>query len=69
MDYDPLPFTQGIVTHNFFTDTPSEQAIEFQVDAGYPAPTNATCVDTNAEQHCPLLGHGDGHEQSGPRGG
>jgi hypothetical protein len=48
VDYDPLPFTQGIVTHNFFTDTPKELAIEFLVDAGYPAPTNANYVDTNA---------------------
>lgn len=48
VDYDPLPYTQGIVTHNFSADTPGEAAIEFQVDAGYPAPTNANYVDANA---------------------
>jgi hypothetical protein len=50
VDYDPLPFTQGTVTHNFFTggDVPPEQAIEFQVDAGYAAPTNANYTDANA---------------------
>ena len=49
VDYNPLPYTQGVVTHNFFTsnDVPKEAAIEFQVDAGYPAPTNANYVDTN----------------------
>jgi hypothetical protein len=52
VDYNPLPFTQGVVTHNFFTsnDMPKESAIEFQVDAGYPAPTNANYVDTNASR-------------------
>ena len=34
VDYNPLPFTQGVVTHNFLTNTPKEPAIEFQVDAG-----------------------------------
>jgi hypothetical protein len=48
VDYDPLPYTQGVVTHNFYTNTPSELAIEFQVDAGYPAPTNANYIDANA---------------------
>lgn len=50
MDYDPLPFTQGVVTHNFYTsnDVPKESAIEFQVNAGYPAPTNANYLDPNA---------------------
>ena len=48
VDYDPLPCTQGIVTHNFFTNSPSELAVEFLVDAGYPAPTNANYVDANA---------------------
>ena len=50
VDYDPLPYTQGVVTHNFFTsnDMPKELAIEFQVDAGYPAPTNANYIDSNA---------------------
>jgi hypothetical protein len=48
VDYHPLPYTQGVVTHNFFTNTPKELAIEFLVDAGYPAPTNANYIDTNA---------------------
>ncbi|MGA2685791.1 MAG: hypothetical protein ABSF51_12130 [Verrucomicrobiota bacterium] len=50
MDHNPLPFTQGVVTHNFYTsnDVPKEAAIEFQVDAGYPAPTNANYLDPNA---------------------
>lgn len=52
VDYDPLPFTQGIVTHNFYNDgdVPKESAIEFQVDAGYPAPTNANYLDSAAER-------------------
>ncbi len=45
VDYDPLPFTQGVVTHNFSTNTPKELAIEFQVDTNYPAPTNANYID------------------------
>jgi len=50
VDYNPLPFTQGTVTHNFYTsnDVPKETAIEFVVDAGYAAPTNANYIDTNA---------------------
>jgi hypothetical protein len=50
VDYNPLPYTQGVVTHNFETsnDVPKELAIEFKVDAGYPAPTNANYTDTNA---------------------
>ena len=50
VDHDPLPFTQGVVTHNFYTsnDVPKESAIEFAVDAGYPAPTNANYLDPNA---------------------
>jgi hypothetical protein len=52
IDYSPLPFTQGVVTHNFYTsnDSPKESAIEFTVDAGYPAPTNANYVDPNANR-------------------
>ena len=38
VDYDPLPFTQGVVISNL---APSEASFLFQVDAGYPAPTNA----------------------------
>ncbi len=48
VDHDPLPYTQGTVTHNFFTNTPSELAIEFLVDTGYPAPTNANYIDASA---------------------
>ena len=52
VDYDPLPFTQGVVTRNFYTDPPQgsapESAIEFRPDAGYPAPTNANYVDADA---------------------
>jgi hypothetical protein len=50
VDHDPLPFTQGVVTHNFYTegDADKEAAIEFTVDAGYPAPTNANYLDPNA---------------------
>ena len=50
VDHDPLPFTQGIVTHNFYTggNVPQESAIEFQVFAGYPAPTNANYTDAEA---------------------
>lgn len=58
VDYDPLPFTQGFVTRNLYTDPPAgvakEPAIEFRLDTGYPAPTNANYVDafayTNAER-------------------
>jgi hypothetical protein len=52
VDYDPLPYTQGFVTRNFYNDPPpggtKESAIEFLVDAGYPAPTNANYTDGNA---------------------
>jgi hypothetical protein len=48
VDHEPLPFTQGTVTHNFFTNVPSELAIEFLVDPNYPAPTNANYIDINA---------------------
>ena len=52
VDHDPLPFTQGVVTHNFYTsnDIPKESAIEFAVDAHYPAPTNANYLDPNASR-------------------
>ena len=50
VDHDPLPFTQGVVTHNYSNDVPKEAAIEFQVDAGYPAPTNANYLDPNASR-------------------
>jgi len=56
VDYDPLPYTQGVVTHNFLTDVPKESAIEFQVHAGYPAPTNANYIDTNAINFARLWG-------------
>jgi hypothetical protein len=53
VDYDPLPFTQGTVTHNFYTggDVPQEQAFEFIVDTGYPSPTNANYLDPNAQRY------------------
>jgi hypothetical protein len=52
VDYNPLPFTQGVVSHNFETsnDVIKEAAIEFMVDAGYPVPTNANYVDPNANR-------------------
>ncbi len=58
VDYDPLPYTQGFVTRNFYNDpptgSPKESAIEFKVDTGYAAPTNANYIDhdaiTNAER-------------------
>ena len=50
VDHDPLPFTQGVVTHNYFNDSPKESAIEFRVDAGYPAPTNDNYLDPNASR-------------------
>jgi hypothetical protein len=56
VDYNPLPYTQGVVTHNFYTNTPKELAIEFQVDTGYPAPTNANYTDTNALSTARLWG-------------
>lgn len=52
VDYDPLPYTQGVVTRNLYTHPPTgttaEPAIEFRLDTGYPAPTNANYVDSNA---------------------
>ncbi len=52
VDYDPLPFTQGVVTRNLYTDPPAgtskTAAIEVRVDTGYPAPTNANYIDANA---------------------
>jgi hypothetical protein len=52
VDYKPLPFTQGIVTKNYYfgTNGPQESAIEFMVDAGYPSPTNANYLDANAKR-------------------
>ena len=50
VDYDPLPYTQGIVTRNLYTEpsgTPAA-AIEFRPETGYPAPTNANYVDKYA---------------------
>lgn len=56
VDYNPLPYTQGIVTHNFYTNTPRELAIEFQVDTNYPAPTNANYTDASALSTARLWG-------------
>jgi len=52
VDYDPLPFTQGTITQNFYTQTqgPPESAIEVMIDAGYPSPTNANYLDSNAQR-------------------
>jgi hypothetical protein len=49
VDYNPLPFTQGIVTQNYYTQT-KESAIEVMIDKGYPSPTNANYLDGNAER-------------------
>jgi hypothetical protein len=38
VDYDPLPFTQGIVTGK--TNDNSKASFDFRVDDGYPMPTN-----------------------------
>lgn len=56
VDYSPLPYTQGIVTHNFYTNSPRELAIEFQVDTNYPAPTNANYTDASALTNARLWG-------------
>jgi hypothetical protein len=56
VDHEPLPFTQGTVTHNFFTNVPSELAIEFLVDTNYPAPTNANYIDLNASNNAERWG-------------
>jgi hypothetical protein len=42
VDYDPLPFTQGVVTANL---APGESAFEFHVDPGYPSPTNSNYLE------------------------
>lgn len=42
VDYDPLPFTQGVVTSNLMS---TEAAFEFRVDPGYPNPTNSDFLD------------------------
>jgi len=38
IDYDPLPFTQGVVTSE--TNENSKASFNFRVDDGYPMPTN-----------------------------
>ncbi len=38
IDYDPLPFTQGVVTSK--TNENSKASFDFRVDDGYPMPTN-----------------------------
>jgi len=54
VDYDPLPYTQGIVTSNLVLGASGEDAIEFRPDTGYPIPTNANYIDgfayTNASR-------------------
>ncbi len=53
VDYDPLPYTQGVVTRNLYTDPlrRPKSAIKFRLDDGYPAPTNANYMDTNDQAH------------------
>ncbi len=48
VDYDPLPYTQGIVTSNLVLGASGEDAIEFRPDTGYPMPTNANYIDDSA---------------------
>jgi hypothetical protein len=52
VDYNPLPYTQGIVSQNYYTQTqgPTESAIEVKIDAGYPSPTNANYLDASAQR-------------------
>ncbi len=50
VDYNPLPFTQGVVTSNLYTGGAGVDDIEFRPEAGYPAPTNANYLDSNAER-------------------
>ncbi len=53
VDYDPLPFTQGVVTRNLYTDPlrhAPQVAIEFRPDIGYPTPTNANYLDHSAQR-------------------
>ncbi|MDB6039896.1 MAG: hypothetical protein JWM99_3737, partial [Verrucomicrobiales bacterium] len=42
IDYDPLPFTQGVVTAVISSPGP---AFEFRLDAGYPDPTGSDFLD------------------------
>lgn len=52
VDYNPLPYTEGPVIANLYTN--GIRAIEFRPETGYPSPTNANYVDlyavTNAER-------------------
>ena len=48
VDYEPLPFTQGVVSTNLALATPSRQAIQFRVDPGYPLPTAPNYLDADA---------------------
>ncbi|HEY1790523.1 MAG TPA: hypothetical protein VGJ73_20415, partial [Verrucomicrobiae bacterium] len=50
VDYNPLPFTQGPVIRNLYTDPigTATNCIEFRPETGYPTPTNANYVDANA---------------------
>ncbi len=58
MDYDPLPFTQGLVTRNLYSDPNGapEAAIEIRPETGYSSPTNANFTDTQAVNKAELWG-------------
>ena len=58
VDYDPLPYTQGVVTRNLYTDPlrRPKSTFKFRLDEGYPAPTNANYMDTNAQAHAERWG-------------
>jgi hypothetical protein len=58
VDYDPLPYTQGVVTRNLYNNpidtNTTTYAIEFRPEDGYPRPTDSNYTDgeavTNAER-------------------
>ncbi len=58
VDYDPLPYTQGTVTRNLYTDPNGapEPAIEFRPETGYPSPTNANYIDPSASNNAERWG-------------
>ncbi|HZR19729.1 MAG TPA: hypothetical protein VFE51_20760 [Verrucomicrobiae bacterium] len=43
VDYDPLPFTQGVVVSTNVTG--NQASFQFRVDPGYPSPTNANYLE------------------------
>jgi hypothetical protein len=58
VDYSPLPFTEGPVIRNLYTNPNGAPArdIEFRPETGYPTPTNANYVDANAMSSAELWG-------------